>query len=155
MSRLRAEVARGFDPNNAFPEYTRNLLLSQVVKEIDEALTKDTRHMATINSMWKQAHSAGFAGNWKNRILSTYLSGARSVMPAIRARVRSAAVGDLKKESDNRAATADRSADRREVKGGSNTAPKPGAPDAKAADIDWSRTSDMDFLNGKVTLKKR
>jgi len=154
VNRLKSEISRGFDPNGVFPDFTRDLLIDRVIKEIGDTLEKDERHMRGMNSLWKRAHQASFAGDWKDRILTTYLSGARSVMPAIRARIRDAAFGDHKSTNGKKFEAANKGNDRRDVSG-SGSAPNNGrSKNLSAKSVDWSKTSDLDILEDKITFRK-
>lgn len=154
-NRLTAEIRRGLDPNNAFTPAMQNLLVKEILSEIGDSLEADESHMRVMNSLWKQARRANFAGDWRDRILSAYLSRARRNMPEIRNRLR----GELLNNEEHRGKImekrAERSANRRDVQGSPHSSGKTNGRPPAAQEIDWSRTSDMDLLNDRVTLKKR
>jgi hypothetical protein len=153
-TRLSSEIRKGLDPNNAFTPFTQGLLVKQVIEEVSAILEGDENHMKQMNSMWRQAQKAGFAGNWKDRILSTYLSRARQLMPAIRTRVRTSAMAQERSSTEQTERIANKSGDRKEVQGSQNTS-RNGAPTKiSAGQVDWSKTSDLDFINDRVTYKK-
>lgn len=155
--RLRADISRGLDPNNTLNPTIKGLLVDRIVIEVGAALEKDKHHLGVMNSLWNHAHKASFAGNWKDRLASTYLSGARAVMPAIRSRLRDAAFSNVKTQEGERRNVAEKSGDRREVRGSgtSQQGPRSQQPSTpKSNEIDWDRTSDLDFLNGRITTKR-
>ncbi len=155
-TRMMSEIRKGLDPNNAFTPFTQGLLVKQVFEEIGALLEADKSHIAVMNSMWKQAQKAGFAGNWKDRILSTYLSRARQLMPAIRTKIRTAALNQERSSSEQTLRVAQRSGNRREVQGSQNSSRNgPSRQPVPAGQVDWSKTSDIDFINDRVTYKKR
>lgn len=154
-TRLTAEISRGLDPNNALTPTMKNLLVKEIMNEIGSTLQADERHMAQMNSMWKQANKAGFAGDWKDRILSTYLSRARQMMPAIRTRIRDGALKTEQRKAKGKEEVAERSSTRREVQGSGQSNGKSNGRPPAASEIDWRKTSDMDILNDRPTLKKR
>lgn len=155
LSKLKSEIKKGLDPNDVFNEFTTNLLVNQVLEEIGQELEKDTRHMATMNSLWKAARKAGFAGNWKDRILTTYLSRARAVMPAIRARNRAEALKDKQQQSSKVRDIAGKSGERKEVSGsGSSGSRGTGNKPLNPKQVDWSKTSDLDIINDRPTFRK-
>jgi hypothetical protein len=155
-TRLSSEIKKGLDPNGVFNDFTTQLLVKEILNEIGGTLEADRVHMDTINSMWRHAHKAGFAGNWKDRILSTYMSRARAIMPAIRARIRQQAQIDQEERIGKKDERATKSLDRREIQGSQNTQMgKAGGRAPSAQEVDWRKTSDMDILNDKVTLKKK
>lgn len=156
-SRLTTEIKKGLDPGGVFNGFTTSAMMKEIMVEVGQALEGDASHMRTMNSLWKQATKAGFAGNWKDRILTTYLSRARAVMPAIRAKVRAKALEGQEKTNGDLEQRAGKSAQRKEVGGSGSSGSRQGTrstrpPDAK--NIDWSKTSDMDLLNDKITLRK-
>lgn len=157
-TRLRQEVRKGLDPNGVFNEFTTDLLVDKIMQQVGATLEHDDRHMKTMNSLWKNAHRAGFAGNWKDRILSTYLSGARAIMPAIRTAVRNSAMKDQQGRAGRRQQIAGRSADRRDIQGSGNVTGRGNREAMNRApaprNIDWGKTSDMDILNDRVTYRK-
>jgi hypothetical protein len=154
-SRLSAEIRKGLDPNGVFSDGLRTLLVKEVISEIGKSLEADERHMGVMNSLWKNAHKAGFSGDWKDRILSAYLSRARQLMPAIRTKIREAAMTSEERKAGQREQRAERSSDRREVRGTKEShGPAKGGRPPAASQVDWSKTSDLDFLNDKVTLRK-
>lgn len=156
-SRLTTEIKKGLDPARVFNGFTTAAMLKEIMAEVGQALESDASHMKTMNSLWKQATKAGFAGNWKDRILTTYLSRARAVMPAIRNKVRAKALEGQEQINGDLEQRAGKSAQRKEVGGSGSSGSRQGArssrpPDAKS--IDWGKTSDMDLLNDKITLRK-
>jgi hypothetical protein len=156
-TRLSNEIKKGLDPNGTLNDFTTQLIVKEILNEVGSTLEADRTHMDTINSMWRHAHKAGFAGNWKDRILATYMSRARAIMPAIRARVRNQALNDQRDRNGQRERVATKSLDRREVQGSQNTGNmgKAGGRAPSASEVDWRKTSDMDILNDRVTLKKK
>ena len=150
--KLINEIKRGLDPHNSLTQTMQNLLVKEILNEMGASLERDARHMAIMNSLWKQAHRAGFAGDWKDRILTTYLSRARQIMPAIRSKIREGAFKTEEAESVEREKIATKSSDRKEIHAGGG---KPNGKVPGASQIDWSRTSDLDILSDRITLKKR
>jgi hypothetical protein len=156
-TRLEKEFRKGLDPNGVFNSFTSGLLVKKGLEELGEMLEKDTQHIATMNSLWNQAKKAGYVGNWKDRLLATYLSRARTYLPAVRQRLRNEALKGQEQRHEKTRDIAGRSGNRKEVQGSGN-APKGGrqggnAP-ANPGTIDWRKTSDLDILNDKVTYRK-
>ncbi len=154
LSKLKSEIKRGLDPNDVFNDFTSNLLMNQIIDEIGQELEKDQRHMSQMNSLWKQARKAGFAGNWKDRILTTYLSRARAIMPAIRARNRAEALKDKQQQSDKTRQIAGKSSERKEVPGSGSSGTQRGDGRINTKAVDWGKTTDMDIINDRVTYRK-
>jgi hypothetical protein len=153
-TKLRMEIRKGLDPGKVFSDFTANLLVDKIMQELGAQLESDKKHLGVMNSLWAQAKRAGFRGNWKDRLVSAYLSGARPVMPGVRTRIRSEASKGQQSQNEDRRETATRSSERKEVRG--TTGRQSGVPkNIRPNDVDWSKTSDEDFLNDKVNLKKR
>jgi hypothetical protein len=153
-SKLRADIRKGLDPNGVFNEFTTNLLVEQILKETNDKLAIDTAHMGAMNSLWRRANDAGFVGNWKDRILSTYLSGARAVMPGIRTVTRNLALDERRSQVANREKAASKSADRRDITGSGQPPSRSNTKAPAAKEVNWRETSDLDFLNDKITMRK-
>ena len=150
---FRTIVLKDFDPNKVFNAELRTILVDRILDEVDTALKDDKGHMDRMQSIWKRADRAGYAGNWKSRITTAYLERAKTIMPAIRQRIVKAVIASKQDESDRLAERGERGADRKEVVGShSPSGGKTGTPTAK--EVDWDRTSDADFLDGKITTKK-
>ena len=148
---LLKTVVDGIDPRGSMSESMSELLAEKVVKEIQNVLSADNSYVSMMNSLWKRASQKGFPGASKSRIISTYLTRAAEVMPGIRSKIRAAALGIRTKE-----------AGRQEVIKGrkeptSTVGRRVQATDLSKVDpskIDWNKTTDEDYINGKITLKK-
>jgi len=149
---LRAIVLKGFDPEEVFSADLKEILVDRVVDKIDKALESDREHMSRIGSLWKRAARAGYAGDWKSRITSAYLERARTAMPAIRKRIVDAALTSKQSQSERQAERGKLGADRREIPG-SRTSKGDTDKSPSAKEVDWSKTSDMDFLEGRIATK--
>ena len=113
----------------------------KILKRVNEVLSSDERHMAAMRSMWEKAERSGFSAEWRNRIRNYYLSRAKAILPGIRAKAKS--------EATHKPGTAPRN----QVPVGRSGSGSGGKVPLSAKHIDYSKTSDMDILNGKVTRK--
>lgn len=145
-------VTKQIDPEGKLTPFMKDKLSEAVMVEIDHILTADTRHMNSMNSLWRRATKANMAPEWKSRIQTTYLARARQALPAALAKVRKEAgiaepraaqkTGPMQAQKRNPTPSAGRPA-----------AERVGGPvDPKK--VDWSRTSDADLLNDKVTFRR-
>jgi hypothetical protein len=125
-------------------------LSREIFARVDAAICKDPRHMGNINNLWKQAKKDGFTSDWKDRIINTYLSRAKLLIPKFRQQVLSEA--KLSAKSDN-GETKKRAT--RIPSSGSSASPsssyRGGKVDPKK--VDWSKTDERAMLDGKITLK--
>lgn len=144
---LRREVLRGLDPDGVLPEFVRDAIVQRVMQRVGEMMEKDDRHLAQMNALWKRAQSTGFSREAKARLVSAWFGRARVLVGPIRRQLVRDAVSKGR-----------RSGTTTPQKG--KVIPSGGAPrreggkplDAKK--IDWVRTSDSDFMAGKITYRK-
>jgi hypothetical protein len=129
-------------------EFVRDALVHKIIKETNETLGKDANHVALMNSLWARAKKSGLSDATKSQIISAYLGRVKTVMPSVRARLlREALTGKSGNGNPNpkNRITPSRTTQESKVVTGRNVDPR---------SIDYRRTSDMDILNGKVTLRK-
>lgn len=142
-SLLFREILDGLDPNNSLSEFTRKSMVREIYEQVGSELTKDSRHIATMNSLWKRANQTGLNPEMKERLVQAYIARAKELIPVIKGRVRQSASGKKveaksspKRMSGNAAVT------------------KTGAVPSNPKQIDWKSTSDLDILSGKANLRK-
>ena len=131
----------------------QKLLSKQILDEIDAVISKDQTHMSFVNALWKRANG-NYTNDIKSKIISAYLERAKSLVPSIRRRVLSDALGMSPEKSREKLEISRQTQSRREPgsqgrPSGSNTRTH------SAKSIDWNKTSDMDLLNGNIELKQR
>jgi len=141
------------DPDKVFSEFIRDTIINKVQAEVDKQLAADKAHMKYMSSLWEKAKREGYSEEWKSRISSAYLARAKSLIPSIRAKLISEAMGTSSKLSERAKEIAEKNGSRKESgTGGRPKSEHNGPVDARR--VDWSRTSDMDLLNGNVTYRK-
>ena len=126
----------------------KDMITKRVEEEVSEALERDPSHVRRMDALWKRARGAGFVGDHKTRILSTYLARAKSLVPAIRSRIKAEVVGQSSVTAAPEKPTAST------MPSGSQARVTSKLPDDPTK-IDWKRTSDMDAIRGQATLKGR
>lgn len=142
------DLEKTFDPNKVLTDRVRNGLIRDIVEEVDEEISSDSQHMKRAQKLLKQAASKGFPNEYKTRLISAYLGAFRALVGPVRQRIRSEALGKLKD-------TGTKKKGKKLVPGGTAAKKEAAASgNIKPEDIDWSKTSDEDFLNDRVTLKK-
>lgn len=137
---IRKLSAAGLDPENQLNEFTRNSIIDKVVAQVGAVLLKDTKHLAMMNSLWKRAFQSGLTPEYKTRILQAFLSRAKEVLPTIRTKVRSEAIGTAKAKAPIKRVT------------GAGTSSKP-LGQVNPRKVDWNKTSDLDILNGNIKMR--
>ncbi len=156
-SQLTNKIENGLDPDEVMTPYFRTMLIKDIISRINNALSIDRGHKAQMDSLWKKASAAGFSRNWKDRILNAALSRAKTIIPTVRSKARAEALstkanhgqkvissGTIKKEALNTGTSK------------SNNPPSMrqiGNLDPKK--IDYSQTSDLDIIQGRVHLKSK
>lgn len=131
----------GLDPENKLNEFVRKSIIKETIEQIGSVLEKDSRHLATMDSLWKRARLNGLTQEHKARILQTYLGRVKEILPVIRSKVRSTATGETKVKT----------AIKRPTGTGTGTqSPQPLNP----RKVDWNKTSDLDILNDNVKYRK-
>ena len=141
------------DPDGIFSNFIKETIVGKVLQEVDNQLVADKAHMKYMNSLWNKARENGFGDEWKSRIISAYLARAKSLVPATRAKFVSEAMGTSSRASGKRKEIEEKTRARREPgPGGRTSSERNGPVDAK--NIDWSKTSDLDLLEDRVTFRR-
>jgi hypothetical protein len=146
----RGQVSRSIKlafANSGMSELIQNQLANEIFARVDEQLTKDNRHLGNMNALWRRAQSEGYTTEGKNRLLHAYLSRAKVLIPKVRAQVLSEA-----KISGNSSVSTN--GERKPTRIPSGNAGSLGSSKIDPKKIDWSKTSERDLLDGKVTMKK-
>ena len=147
---VKEDLVKTFDPNNALPDITRNLLIKSIIDEVDEKLGADKNFMQKVKSIRIKAAQAGYTKEYKTRLISAYLGAFRALVGPVRQRVKQEALGKL--------TTQKQAPKKRFIPAAGKSDPAPRIkPVGKInpKDVDWSKTSDLDFLEDKVTMKRR
>jgi hypothetical protein len=145
VSELKRMVEASLVKDKNFSPIERRALVEQIVSETRRALHGDAQYNRQINSLWRRAAQAGHSRESIPRIVATFLGGAKSTMPTIRARV---VAGALKEKGITPAGVG------RDTGGTRTSSPVRSGKVVSPRQIDYSRTSDLDILSDKVTLKK-
>lgn len=135
-------VSAGLDPRNELNEFTRKTIIKETLAQIGAVLTKDSRHTATMNSLWRRAMQSGLSAEHKARIMEAYLGRAKELLPTIRAKVRSEAIGTPKAKTNPT------------IKRATGTGvPARTSGQLSSKKVDWGKTSDLDILNDNVKFR--
>ena len=153
-TQLMASIVDGIDPRGVMSKDMKELLAEKVIKEINNSLSSSKYHMGIMNSLWQKASQNGFPGTSKSRITSTYLTRAKEVMPGIRSKIRAAALGLRKKESKEEPNGIKGRVEPRSNVGGRSNQNTSNRKNVDASKIDWSKTTDLDYINGRITYKE-
>ena len=137
------------DPDEVFSDWMKNTLTGKIAEEIDAQIAADKAHVQYMNGLWSRARKDGYSSEWKSRISSAYLARARQLVSSVRSRLVSEALGTKVKSSDKRLKVVEK----KRVEGSSSGRETKNNENINAKKVDWSRTSDDDFLNDNITYK--
>lgn len=138
--------------NQSLTPKMKSLLTADIISEVDAVIKKDVGHMKYVQSLWNKA-KGDYSSEIKSKIISAYLERAKSLVPSIRRRLLSEALGSSVVETERKREISDRTQNRREP----GSQGKPSGNTVKnhsAKSVDWNSTTDMDFLSDNVTLKQ-
>ena len=81
------------DPANELTPYMKGVLAEKIFNELNETMTADQQHMAYVNSLWAKAKRNGYKAEDKAKITSAFLARAKSLLPSVRVKLVSEALG--------------------------------------------------------------
>jgi hypothetical protein len=117
--------------------YTR-----EVMDELEDMLTSDENHMRRMNALMDQWVESKFNPSIKNRLGLTYLNRVKLLLPGLKAKHRAGYFGG----------TPAKKTVKQIIPIGGSVRTSSGKVDPK--NINWGKTSDLDILNKKITLRK-
>ena len=150
-SQLRKLIDTDKIPESLTP-FMRKTVIAEISKEIGNVLKADKEHLKYMDSLWKKAKESGRNQQAKDRILSAYLSRVKPVIPSIRARIVSEALGQrVRTASEAKQKTADIESRSKGNASGKVPAGNRGGYDPKK--IDYKKTSAIDIINDNITYR--
>jgi len=81
---LDTEIEQGLDPTNSLQPGLKKLLIKDIKTELYSRLNADKAHMGRMQALWLREQKEGFKGSYKDSLKSTFLSRAKTLIPAIR-----------------------------------------------------------------------
>lgn len=149
---LDQAIRQGLDPTDIMTDRMRTSIVTDVINEINRMLQKDGVHNKRMGTLWKRAAQDSYSRQSKESIVNTYLSGVRPLIREVRNRIRAEYLASPKKKPQEQEKPKKRpfegSSRRVDARRERGTVLDPGK-------IDYSRTTDADILNDRVTLKGR
>jgi len=146
------EIAKGIDSDKSISPFLKKTLKDSIFQEVDQLLAKDARHLRQMNALWRKAESTGFPKETRKEIINAYLRGAKSLIPSVRQKLRAEAGLQVSQQSATKQIETQ---SKRTNIPASGRGPASAGKTPSARDVNWSKTSDLDFLNGKYTPKSR
>ena len=140
------------DPEGVFSDFIKNSIIDKVMTEVQDQMQSDRDHIRYMDSLWAKAKKAGYTGDWKSSIISAYLARAKSLVPAIRSRLVSEALGTSSNINGKKSKLVETQTSRKESGSSGREAKESKTIDSRR--VDWSKTSDIDLLEDRITYKK-
>jgi hypothetical protein len=148
---LRKALAKGLDPNDALPDFVKESIVNAAVNQIGSAMDKDEAHLSVINNLWARAQRAGFDKTSKAKLVAAWFGRAKSLVGPTRRKLVQAAID----KQSGKGPTKDVQRRRHIRSGGKGGSEAEGFRPKSAKDVDWSKTSDLDILEGRAKQRKR
>lgn len=153
-TKLYAKIDEGLRNLSGLNEFTRKTIRQTIYDEVGSRLQNDQAHMKLMNSIWGRARREGYGDpQWKTRLVTAYLARALHLVPSVRAKVVGQALEHRK------SAVKQGVQQSKPIK----VTTQPGGPSRAQAvtnrlpsdpkTIDRRKTTDLDILEGRITLK--
>lgn len=146
------EIAKGIDGDKSISPFLKKTLKDSIFTEVDQLLAKDPRHLRQMNALWRKAQSTGYPKETRKEIITAYLRGAKSLIPSIRQKLRAEA--GIQGTTTQSAKTEPAPKQRTNIPASGRSAVASAGKTPSAREVNWTKTSDLDFLNGKYTPKR-
>lgn len=136
--------------------FIKRKIADDVWTHVQENLDQDVRHMTMMQTMWKRSERAGHSDEWKTRITTALLSRILPMLPGIRSKVVTEALGKSPQQPKEKITVSGDDSGLSRKKGGETSS----ISKTDFSKVDRSRTSDYDLLrsyggdsDAKVFLK--
>ncbi len=140
------------DPDGVFSPFIKSTIIDHIIRDLGTQLTADKDHIRFMDSLWTKARRSGRTDEDKARIISAYLARAKSLIPSLRSKYVSEALGTKVKTSVKRKELSETSESRRES-GSQGRSSNGGQKNYNPKSINFDKTSDEDILNDNITYK--
>jgi hypothetical protein len=144
-AKLTRDIEKGLDPTNSIRPGLKKILIEKIFNEVTSKVASDAEHIKRMDALWVRERKAGYSGQLKESIETTYLSRAKAIVPGIRARIRSEVTGAQKKQDNDKRDKLNNNK-KPDLQAGKNVGNKPKVLDRKSA----KGMSDMDILTHGV-----
>ena len=90
---LKKEVLGELDTDKKFNSWQLDKLADDIMNDVNQVLLQDQRHQKEMASLWNHALQNGFPVDMKAKLISAHLARAKMIIPAIRQKRKSEALG--------------------------------------------------------------
>jgi hypothetical protein len=150
---LNKEISKGFSETDGLTKFMRESIRKEVIAKAEKVMRSDKLHMRHIDRLWQEAKSNGYRSEDRARLTNAWLARAKSLIPTLRRQMIAEALGSSPTEIKKKNETIQRQQQRMEP--GSSGRPNSQVQrPVSAKRVDFRRTSDMDILNDRITLKR-
>lgn len=94
---LKASVDKAIDPNGSMTDYVKRNATREVLENLENLISKDTRFRSIYDKLWERAFDNDFDRESMDRIKSAYLSKAKTLLPILIKQARNEALRGLKR----------------------------------------------------------
>lgn len=98
---LKASVDKAIDPNESMTEYVKKNATREVLEDLENLISRDTRFRSIYDRLWERAFESNFDKESMDRIKSAYLSKAKTLLPLLIKKARNEALKGSRKSSDD------------------------------------------------------
>lgn len=137
------------DPDEVLSPFITNMIIEKVIGDLGEQLQADKAHIKYMDTLWDHAKKNGRKEADKSRIISAYLARAKSIIPSLRSKYVSEALGKKVRSATQNRDKITRIPERTQNPG----SPSRGRNFDSNKKIDYSKSSDMDILNDNIQYK--
>lgn len=136
------------DPDDVLSDFIRTTIISHVIQDLGSQLDADKSHIRYMDSLWDHARKGGRTEADKARIISAYLARAKAMIPSLRSKYVSEALGKRVRDASQRREKVS------QISEGRGAPARPSGGGFKSdKKIDYSKTSDEDILNDHITYR--
>jgi len=146
---LRAIISEKIDPDNLMSNFIKESVVDKIFAEVGKQMQADPAHIRYMDNLWSKAKLSSYSGDWKARIVSAYLARAKSIVPTVRSKYVSEALGTASRISTGKGKKLEALNSRKE----GTSAGRSAMGEINSKKVDWSKTSDTDFLAGNITYR--
>ena len=82
-NRLKATIEHHIDPKSSMTAYVKTNAVRDTLEQLEKHMKSDKRVSQILDKLWERAINNDFDKNEMDRIISTYLSSAKTLLPAL------------------------------------------------------------------------
>lgn len=137
-NQLKSTISGYIDPKEVMTSYVRRNAIRDSMEQVEGVIDQDDRFGKILDGLWKKAAAANYSPATVNKIRSTYLSKAKTLLPSVIRKSRDEALKGLGKKSGDDKHRSSETRDRRHLSDKSST---------KGSSKDGRGMSTLEFFN--------